>query len=51
MKKKPKLMFEVRMNCEYVTEVEAASAQEAIEKAEKLDDWIESWSPTEAEEM
>ncbi len=45
--------FLVRTNCEYSVEVEAASAEEALEKAGDLDfeqHWTQAWAPMEVEE-
>ena len=52
-RKKPKMRWLVRANCEYSTTVEADTAEEAIEKADNmdLDDWESAaWSDFEAEE-
>lgn len=46
--------YTVRINCEYVIEVEADNDQEAILKADKIsldsDEWTEAWSTYEVEE-
>ena len=43
--------FEVRTNCEYVLQIEADSAEEALAKAEKidLDEWDQALAEMEAE--
>ncbi len=48
-----KKRFEVRGNCEYVIEVEAETADEALAKANKIDmeDWSQAWAPNEVEEI
>ena len=44
--------FLVRIHCEYSLQVEAADAEEAMKKAEKIDlsEWAQAWAETEAEE-
>ena len=45
--------FLVRTNCEYSIEIEAATADDAIEKAGHLDfeqHWTQAWAPMEAED-
>jgi len=49
----PERRFLIRTNCEYTVEVEAASAEEALEKAADLDigqRWTQSWAPFEVDE-
>jgi len=49
----PERRFIVRTNCEYAIEIEAATAEEALEKAGDLDldeRWTQAWAPFEAEE-
>jgi hypothetical protein len=43
--------YQVRTNCEYVLEIEAGSAEEALAKAEKIDtaEWDQAWAEMEAE--
>jgi hypothetical protein len=43
--------YQVRTHCEYVLEIEASSAEEALAKAEKIDtaEWDQSWAEMEAE--
>lgn len=45
--------FLVRTNCEYSIEIEAANADEAIEKAQAIDveEWSQAWADVEAEEL
>lgn len=45
--------FEVRVNCEYVIEVEAKDHDEAVKTAAEtsLSGWDESWSQYDAEEI
>jgi hypothetical protein len=45
--------FLVRTNCELSIEVEAANAEEAIEKASHIDfdqHWTQAWAPMEVDE-
>jgi hypothetical protein len=45
--------FLIRQNCEYSIEIEAADAEEAIEKAGHIDfdqHWTQAWSPMEVDE-
>jgi len=45
--------FLVRANCEYSIEVEAADAEEALEKASHIDfdqHWTHAWAPMEVDE-
>lgn len=45
--------YVVRTNCEFSIEIEAKSAEEAVEKAEHIDfelHWSQAWAPMEAEE-
>lgn len=43
----------VRTNCEYSIEIEAASADEVMEKAQAIDveEWGKAWAEVEAEEL
>ncbi len=45
--------FLIRANCEFSIEVEAADAEEAIEKAGHIDfdqHWTHAWAPLEVDE-
>ncbi len=45
--------WRIRTNCEYTIEIEAADAEEAIEKAGHVDfdqHWIRAWAPMEVDE-
>lgn len=44
--------FVVRTNCEYSLEVEAASEDEALAKADAVDcaAWMQAWAPMEIDE-
>lgn len=49
----PPKTFLVRTNVEYSIEIEADSAEEAVEKAGHIDfeeHWTQAWAPMEAEE-
>ncbi|MEW6048084.1 MAG: hypothetical protein AB1609_16690 [Bacillota bacterium] len=43
----------VRTNCEYSIVIEAASADEAMEKAQAIDveEWSQAWAELEVEEL
>ena len=43
--------YVVRTNCEYSLEIEAASEEEALHQADKIDVeyWAQAWAPYEAE--
>ncbi len=45
--------FLVRTNCELSITVEAGTADEAMDRADKIpyDEWDKDWSPFEAEEI
>lgn len=47
-----KKLYEVRTNCEYVTEIEAENEEAALEAAGKTDvgTWNQAWAPMQAEE-
>ena len=44
--------FLVRTNCEYSIEIEAATPDEAMEKAQAIDvaEWGQAWAPIEVDE-
>jgi len=49
----PGRRFLIRTNCEFTVEVEAASAEEALRKASRLDydeHWTQSWAPMEVDD-
>jgi hypothetical protein len=49
----PTRTFVVRTNCEFSIEIEAESAEKAVEKAGHIDfekHWTQAWAPMEAEE-
>lgn len=49
----PERRFLIRTSCEYAVEVEAESAEEALEKASRLvydEHWTQSWAPFEVDE-
>ena len=45
--------FEIRKNCEYIIEIDAENADDAMDQANKLDldGWDQAWSGIEAEEL